>query len=133
MQITLVQPEIEAAIVNFITSQIAVRPEMRIDIVLAATRGEDGFTAIIDIVHKNSPRKDGKRVTSIPLVTEEEPTKEGTASTEAVVEKEESKPEPEPIDLSTVEVKEPAPTNPPAQPERPRSLFAGLQKTTNPS
>lgn len=49
MQITIVQAEIEAAIRAYILSQINVREGMGIAIELAATRGADGFKAIIDI------------------------------------------------------------------------------------
>ncbi|MFP3645218.1 hypothetical protein [Paraburkholderia sp. SIMBA_054] len=50
MQIIIVQAEIEAAIRNFINSQLNVKDGHRIDIQLSATRGEDGFKATIDIV-----------------------------------------------------------------------------------
>ena len=49
MQITLVQTEIETAIRNYIHSQIVVKEGMKIDIILKATRGDEGTTAIIDI------------------------------------------------------------------------------------
>lgn len=50
MQITLVQAEIEQAITNYIHSQINVRDGHEIKVDLAATRGQAGFTATIDIV-----------------------------------------------------------------------------------
>lgn len=50
MQITLVQHEIETALRNYVTSLLNVREGHRIDITLKATRGEDGSTAVIDIV-----------------------------------------------------------------------------------
>lgn len=50
MQITLVQSEIETALRNYVTSLLNVREGHRIDITLKATRGEDGSTALIDIV-----------------------------------------------------------------------------------
>ena len=130
MQITLIQAEIEAAITNFVTSQVNIRAEMRIDVDLSATRGANGFTATIDIVHKNAPRKDGQKPIPVTLVPEE-PTKQETVVTE------------EPADPSAVIAEPTAPkeettaavptVNPLAVPERPRSLFAGLQKPTNPS
>lgn len=49
MQITIVQSEIETAIRNYIGEQINVKEGMQIDIVLKATRGDEGQTAIIDI------------------------------------------------------------------------------------
>lgn len=53
MQITLVQTEIETAIRNYIHSQIVVKDGMKIDIILKATRGDEGTTAIIDITPEN--------------------------------------------------------------------------------
>lgn len=50
MQITLVQAEIEQALTEYIHRQINVREGMHIEIDLAATRGQQGFTAMIDIV-----------------------------------------------------------------------------------
>ena len=138
MQITLVQAEIEAAITNFVTSQVNIRAEMRIDVDLSATRGANGFTATIDIVHKNSPRKDGQKPIALSLVPDE-PTKQDhvlavlaekpaeqitAAPATPVAEAPAAKAEP---------VVETPAVNPLAVPERPRSLFAGLQKPTNPS
>ena len=132
MQITLIQAEIEAAITNFVTSQVNVRPEMRIDVDLTATRGANGFTATIDIVHKNSPRiaKDGTKVIPVTLAHEDEPMKEQPA--------EEPAPQvavatPVAVPEAPQAAAEEKPANPLAQPERPRSLFAGMQKPTNPS
>jgi hypothetical protein len=61
MQITIVQAEIEQAIRNYIQDQINVKDGMRIDIALKATRGEEGTTAIIDIV-KDEVVLTGKKV-----------------------------------------------------------------------
>jgi hypothetical protein len=55
MQITIVQTEIEEAIRNRILDQISVREGMRIDIDLKATRGPEGYQAVINIVPGNSP------------------------------------------------------------------------------
>lgn len=52
MQIQLNQVEIETAIRNYVHEQINVREGMQINITLKATRGDDGQTAIIDIVPK---------------------------------------------------------------------------------
>lgn len=56
MQIQLNQNEIETAIRNYVHEQINVREGMDINIVLKATRGDDGQTAIIDIVAKPEPK-----------------------------------------------------------------------------
>jgi hypothetical protein len=55
MQITITQAEIETAIQNYTLGLIAVREDMRIDIDLRATRGEDGYTAVIDITPNDTP------------------------------------------------------------------------------
>lgn len=55
MQITLVQAEIEQALTEYIHRQINVREGMHIEIDLAATRGQQGFTAMIDIVPDDAP------------------------------------------------------------------------------
>jgi hypothetical protein len=57
MQIIIIQSEIEAAIEAQIREQIVVRDDYRIDIELRATRGEDGYQAIIDIVPVTAARK----------------------------------------------------------------------------
>lgn len=63
MQITIVQTEIEDAIRKHILSQVAVREGNRIDIDLRATRGAEGFQAIINIVPE-----DGSVVTATQTV-----------------------------------------------------------------
>lgn len=50
MQITLVQSEIEQALKNYINEQVNVKEGMEITIAFKATRGEEGNTAVIDIV-----------------------------------------------------------------------------------
>ena len=50
MKIIIVQAEIEQAIRDYINSQLNVKDGHEIQIDLAATRGENGFTATIDIV-----------------------------------------------------------------------------------
>lgn len=57
MQIIIVQSEIEEAIEKHIREQITVKDDHRIDIELRATRGEDGYQAIIDIVPISADRK----------------------------------------------------------------------------
>ena len=49
MKITIDQSEIETAIKNYIGERVALRPNQEISIGLAATRGDRGFTAEIDI------------------------------------------------------------------------------------
>jgi hypothetical protein len=57
MQITIVQSEIEDAIRQHINNQINVKDGMRIDIDLKATRGDDGYTAVIDIVPETAAKR----------------------------------------------------------------------------
>lgn len=54
MQITINQVEIEKAIEARIRSQIMVRDGFRIDIDLKATRGPEGYQAVIDIVEDDA-------------------------------------------------------------------------------
>jgi hypothetical protein len=51
MQITIVQAEIEEAIKGYVTGQIALKPGQEIAIELKATRGAEGYQAIINIGH----------------------------------------------------------------------------------
>ncbi len=55
MRIIITQEEIEEAIEKLILDQVEVPEDMRIDITLKATRGDEGYTAEIDIVAFNAP------------------------------------------------------------------------------
>ena len=70
MQITLVQNEIETALRNYVTSLLNVREGHRIDITLKATRGEDGSTAVIDIVPDNTVAVGQDAITSAPVTAQ---------------------------------------------------------------
>ena len=50
MQITLNQVEIEEAITNYVNDLVSVNEGMAITVTIKATRGEEGTTALIDIV-----------------------------------------------------------------------------------
>jgi hypothetical protein len=50
MQIILVQAEIEKALTDYVLGMISIRDDQQITIDLSATRGTDGFKALIDIV-----------------------------------------------------------------------------------
>lgn len=50
MQVTLNQSEIETAITNYISDIMTVKDGMAVNITLRATRGEEGTTAVIDIL-----------------------------------------------------------------------------------
>ena len=49
MQITIVQSEIEQAIIDHIKTQVSVKEGMAIEVTLRATRGDEGFQAAINI------------------------------------------------------------------------------------
>lgn len=55
MRIIITQEEIEEAIEKLILDQVDVPDDMRIDIDLKATRGDQGYTAEIDIVAHDAP------------------------------------------------------------------------------
>lgn len=67
MQIIIVQSEIETAIRNHILDQIHVKDGMQIDIVLRATRGDEGTTAVIDIVPMKNTDASAAKQTSQPV------------------------------------------------------------------
>lgn len=68
MQITINQNEIEKAIEARIRSQIMVREGFRIDIDLKATRGPEGYQAVIDIVEEDAAPATGSRSTGVGTV-----------------------------------------------------------------
>lgn len=70
MQITITQAEIETAIRNYTLALIAVREDMRIDIELRATRGAEGYTAVIDINPAGGP-DGGEAIPESPKVEPE--------------------------------------------------------------
>lgn len=139
MQITIAQAEIEEAIRNHIKSLITVQDGNTIDIDLKATRGAEGFQAIIDI----SPAGTAK-ATPAPAAVAETPAKAEAKPLkieEAVAEAKEVAPAPE---AQTIEADVPATEKKlsaseqieadaaPTPEEAPRpSLFGGLTKPTN--
>lgn len=153
MQVTLVQSEIEQALRDFIHSQISVKEGMEIVIVLKATRGDEGTTAIIDIVKPEAGTAIVAAAANVakPAVTRtvtasknevvKETPKAAVVKETPVVEEPEAKEVPVVVDEPVVEeVKETVSTqvggaeDEPA-PERPvnkaASLFSGLQKPKN--
>ena len=143
MQITLIQSEIEQALKNYINDIMSVKDGMEIEIQLKATRGEEGTTAIIDIVPQKPKAARGGR-TSGEVPAKVEPVKAAAAQAVAKAEPEpvaESVAEAEADDAEQVaeqaqepEAQEPAPVEAEQAPaeEAPRkSLFAGLSKPQN--
>ena len=148
MQITLIQSEIEQALKNYINDIMSVKDGMEIEIQLKATRGEEGTTAIIDIVpQKPKAARGGRTSGEVPAKAEPakaaapakaEPAQAATVEAEPVAE---SVAEAEADDAEQVaeqaqeaEALEPAPVEAEQAPaeEAPRkSLFAGLSKPQN--
>ena len=149
MQIIIVQHEIESAVKAYVLSQLNVKDGHRVDVSFAATRGEDGLKATIDIVSNDqmpatttqvetaeeepvapvvqqaAPTRRARLVTPTRKVeqTEEvqEQHEEGAAATDAV-----SDTKDDPETGETVEQEEePAPVT------TGRSLFSNLRKPTN--
>lgn len=115
MQVTIVQDDIHEAIRNFILEQIDVKPGMRIDVTLKATRGEDGTTAIIDIRKDDGSKTDTKAVsneTAAPAPVT------STSSKAAVIPA--TKPENEP-DTNPVEKPAVTPAKPTPKPSGPKA------------
>lgn len=149
MQITIVQTEIEEAIRNYILGQISVHENHRIDIDLKATRGEQGFQAVIDIVPNDDKPSGSKAPTATKAapaaVAKAEPAASTTskASTASVFKKPKAEALVETTEVAaeepTAEVpsnvtpitkaEEPAPAAEDA--EAPRSIFSNLRKPVN--
>lgn len=150
MQITIVQTEIETAIRNYILGQITVRENQRIDIDLKATRGDQGFQAVIDIRPENDGPQGTKPKAAAPAA------KPATApvtigkgpATKAAEAKVETKVEAETVAESKAAAEETAQDNTKAETlpeateatetnsdeapkEAPRSIFGGLRKPVN--
>ncbi len=113
MQITLNQAQIEQAITDYIGARLTLAPTQALEIDLRATRGAEGYTAVVDVV-------DG----------DETPFASATA-TAKVVEKPSSKKEPEPEAEKPEEASEPAAEEESGAPATPKkSIFA---KQTEPA
>ena len=148
MQITLIQSEIEQALKNYINDIMSVKDGMEIEIQLKATRGEEGTTAIIDIVPQKpkvarSNRTSGEipaksesvKAAATPVkaepmkaAVEAEPVAESVAEAEAddAEQVAEQAQEPEALEPAPVEAEQA-----PAEEAPRKSLFAGLSKPQN--
>ena len=96
MQITLIQSEIEQALKNYINDIMSVKDGMEIEIQLKATRGEEGTTAIIDIVPQKPKTPRGSR-TSGEAPAKVEPVKAAAAPAKAEPAQAVAEVEPEPV------------------------------------
>lgn len=145
MQITLIQSEIEQALKNYINDIMSVKDGMEIEIQLKATRGEEGTTAIIDIVPQKPKAVRGSR-TSGEIPAKAEPVKAATSPAKAEPAQAAAEADPEPVVESVAEAEaddaeqvaeqaqEPVQAEAEQAPaeEAPRkSLFAGLSKPQN--
>lgn len=147
MQITLNQVEIEEAITNYVNDLVSVNEGMAITVTIKATRGEEGTTALIDIVPEvvepevvepvkaaaKPARKTATKQAAVPA--KEEPVVE--AEPEPVVKEAEPEPEAEPVkeeeaapDAAEVPVADDEQAEVPAV-AAPKSLFANLRKPNN--
>lgn len=126
MRIQIVQTEMEQAIKDFVLGQLNVNEGMDITVELRAGRGEDGFTADINIVPSQT-KKQGtvKRSTTPAEKPKVEVTREPEESSqEAPVTEETNITEPVEEDTQVEEVVEDKP--------RPAgSLFSGLKRPSN--
>ena len=153
MQITLNQVEIEQAIANYVNDLVSVNEGMDINITLKATRGEEGTTALIDIVPevvepetpepvakptrraakpavKAAVTKAEPEPEEAPVEAKEEPAVKEVEPTPEVKAEEVSYPKPEPEEVlkDAEPVKE---TEAEIPAEKPKSLFANLRKPNN--
>lgn len=144
MQIKIVQSEIEEAISDYVKKKLTVNAGQRIDIELMATRGDEGYTAIIDIVDDTAPPQ-AKTQASAPApapapkatrpkaVTKAEiPAKETKAAAEPKAEPEvvaEQAPA-EAVEEEASEAMAEEATVEPAEASPTKSLFEKVQETT---
>lgn len=149
MQITLNQVEIEEAITNYVNDLVSVNEGMAITVTIKATRGEEGTTALIDIVPEvvepevvepvkaaaKPGRKPAVKQTVVP--TKEEPVAQTEPEPEPVAKVAEPEPEAEPV---KEEEAAPNPAEVPVADDEqaevpavaaPKSLFANLRKPNN--
>lgn len=149
MQITLNQVEIEEAITNYVNDLVSVNEGMSITVTIKATRGEEGTTALIDIVPEvvepevvepvkaaaKPARKTATKQAAVPA--KEEPVVEAEPEPEPVAKVAEPEPEAEPVkeeeaapDAAEVPVADDEQAEVPAV-AAPKSLFANLRKPNN--
>ncbi len=85
MQITIVQAEIEEAIKSYVTGQIALKPGQEVTIDLKATRGAEGYQAIINVGYptegqtKEAPARKVITTTDLKRMQAEEEAAEAAA------------------------------------------------------
>jgi hypothetical protein len=139
MRITIIQSEIEEAIREKVLSQMSINDGMVLEIDLSATRGDDGFTAEINIIPeaatktatKKTPAK--KKAAPAPEKAKDkaEPVEEPDQAEEAPVEQEAAE-TPEVEAEASVQMDEAPAKEVPAEESKPTgSIFGGLKKPVN--
>ena len=153
MQITLNQVEIEQALRNYVAEMVAVKDGMTIAVTIRATRGEEGTTAVIDILPEvvaevvppvvekavrqpralRTPAKAAAEVvaTPDPVVATATPAAEAVAEPQAEAPVDPVLPDEEEEETSPAETI-PDPVVEDVTPAaKPTSLFAGLKRPNN--
>ena len=141
MQITLNQVEIEEAITNYVNDLVSVNEGMAITVTIKATRGEEGTTALIDIIPKVAEPEEVEPEVVEPVKAAARPARKPAVKQAVAPDKEESvaetQPEPEPVteeeaapDAAEVPVADEEQAEVPAV-AAPKSLFANLRKPNN--
>lgn len=143
MQITLNQVEIEEAITNYVNDLVSVNEGMTITVTIKATRGEEGTTALIDIIPEVAEPEEVEPEVAEPVKAAARPARKPAVKQAAAPAKEESvaetQPEPEPEPVTEEEAAPDAAEVPVADDEQaevpavaaPKSLFANLRKPNN--
>lgn len=127
MQIIINQSQIHEAIRNYILAQISVVGEKEIQIELKATRGDEGYTAIINIgdptptptTKTRAPAAQAAKSTTTraPAASKSEPKAEAKAEAEATVAPAVDAAGEPPFDIDDTPASENVPVEPQAEPE----------------
>jgi hypothetical protein len=83
VQIMIVQDEIEEAIRDFVKKKLTVNSGQKITVDLRATRGDEGYTAMIDIVDETAPVQEPAPQASAPAAKPAPKTERPKAVTKA--------------------------------------------------
>lgn len=136
MRITIVENEMKQAIKDFVLGQLNVAEGMDITIDLKAGRGDDGFTADINIVPGATvaPKKTYTKRSAAPVVQTQDTAEEATEEAPGMVEEVSYQVEEAPSVEDTSVKEEPTEVVAETQGEATRpagSLFAGLKRPQN--
>ena len=132
MQITLTQADIEAAILTHLGLKLKFEEGFTPSIELKATRGDAGFTALVDLDDDKSivkvPRQPRAKQAEKPVPTAEtaQEAQQAPVAEKATTTTTEAETAEEATEEAETEAVADAPI-----PDKPKSLFAGLQKPKN--